>query len=206
MSTALHRVAAAALLASVLGCGPNGEPGPEVAREQAARVVAGEEVHDGQGDQASAPDPHAGHTMTADEHADHEGTAGPVAEHAEQSAAAGAAAQHRDHVAAASGRSGEHAAHRPAVTADRSVTGGEHAGHGVAAAPAGPAAHPMRMAGTDTATAARDDAGHARLMELVRSLLADSVVQRRVQAEAELRRLWADTAVRNHVMGNEHRH
>jgi hypothetical protein len=206
VSSVLHRVAAAALLALVAlvpACGPNGEAGPDVVQEQAAGVSAGD--HDGHGAQGSEPDPHAGHTMAADGHADHEGTAGPVAEHADHSPATRAVVQHGDHAATASGRSEEHAAHRPAVTGGRVGADGEHAGHGVTA-PAGPAAHAMPMGGTDTATVARDDAGHARLMELVRGLLADSVVQRRVQTVAELRRLWADSAVRNHFQEREHQH
>jgi hypothetical protein len=50
------------------------------------------------------------------------------------------------------------------------------------------------------------DEGHAKLMELVRALVADPSVQQRVQADAELRRLWGDTAVRNHILGGRPGH
>jgi len=43
-------------------------------------------------------------------------------------------------------------------------------------------------------------AGMAKLMELVRSLTQDPAVQRRIQADADLRELWSEPGVRQRIL------
>lgn len=160
-----------------VGCGQAPEPDPEPARERIERS------------QAAAVDPHEGHDTTA----------------------IAAADSHAQHAAAASGpparAADAHAGHSPPTGAAPAPSMDDHAGHAAvratAAAPAADA-HAGHMPAAAQQRTPSDD-GHSKLMQLVRGLLADSVVRRRVQADSGLRRLWGDTAVRAHILGETSR-
>ena len=134
---------------------------------------------------AAVEDPHAGHAMdsaAAGEHAGHD--MDPVA--------ADAHAAHEMNSATAD----PHAGHRtPTNVLGRSAQA-DHAGH--------EPTHPQRS--TQMPAMMGVDSGHAKLMALVRELLSDSAVARRVREDSALRRLWGDSAVRQHVLGREHSH
>lgn len=139
-------------------------------------------------------DPHAGHDMTAevdtaDEHAEHAaGGARP--------GTASAADPHAGHTAAPA-RSGvttaadPHAAHTAVAARPGAATAADpHAQHGTAG-------------GQRPTAEGADQMAHELLMELARSLVADSGIQRRIRADSALRALWADSSVRRHILSTE---
>jgi hypothetical protein len=156
-----------------------------------------DDPHAGHGAPAASTDAHARHAApatAADPHATHRaqaparaGAPDPHAAHARQPASA--RDQHAGHTAPAPRGTDPHAAHAPAAPRQPDA----HAGH-AAAAPG--AAH----------TPVAADGAHDKLMLLVRSLLVEPAVQRRITADSTLHRLWNDQAVREHILSNDHEH
>jgi hypothetical protein len=123
----------------------------------------------------TAPDPHAEHATGQPEARDaHAGHDTPVP------------------AAAAAG----HAAHAPGAATTPGAVQDPHAGHAPPAARAAPQADPH--AG-HAPPAAEMTQAMAKLLELVRGVVADSAVRAVIQGDPELRDLWHAPGVRRHI-------
>jgi hypothetical protein len=167
-------------------CGPAERPEtPEPAAQPGAEAGIPAEAD-------TAPDPHAEHATGQPEARDaHAGHDTPVP------------------AAAAAG----HAAHAPGAATTPGAVQDPHAGHAPPAARAAPQADPHAGHAPPVARAAPQadpHAGHAppaaemtqamaKLLELVRGVVADSAVRAVIQGDPELRDLWHAPGVRRHI-------